>query len=144
MKTQPDSAEPRTLQLTWFGFLAAPVAYLVFGWVALGDLTPIGFPPLLTPLLILVGLASVVAGNVAPARFLSARQRPGASREERFAQYRTAMIIRWACFETPAILSLLLVMMGGQAMVLVIGCGVSLALLAQAKPDLKPFTDQAP
>jgi hypothetical protein len=144
MKTQPDSAEPRTLQLTWFGFLAAPVAYLVFGWVALGDMTPIDIPQLVTPLLILVGLASVVAGNVAPARFLSARQRPDASREERFAQYRTAMIIRWACFETPAIISLLLVMLGGQAMVLVIGCGVSLALLAQAKPDLKPFTDRSP
>jgi hypothetical protein len=144
MKTQPDSAEPRTLQLTWFGFLAAPVIYLIVGLVAMGDLTPIGIPPLLTPLLILVGLSSVVAGNVAPARFLSARQRPDASREERFAPYRTAMIIRWACFETPAILSLLLVMLGGQAMVLVIGCGVSLALLAQAKPDLKPFSDQAP
>jgi hypothetical protein len=107
-------------------------------------MTPIDIPQLVTPLLILVGLASVVAGNVAPARFLSARQRPDASREERFAQYRTAMIIRWACFETPAIISLLLVMLGGQAMVLVIGCGVSLALLAQAKPDLKPFTDRSP
>jgi hypothetical protein len=127
MFTPQGTGDPRTLRLMWAGFLIAPVAYLVVGWVAAPSLTANSFPQPLTPILVLFGLGSVVLGNVLPGRLAAARPQ-------------TLLIVRWGCFEIPAVLGLVLLFFSGQLLAVVIGAGVSLALIAKSRPETAGLT----
>ena len=142
MQFDQSPASLRTIRSMWFAFLAAPVVYVVVAAVAAQNIEPRPFPQPLTAILVMAALSSVVAGNAVSGRMLAAMQKPGVAldpqlTEDQLAAYQTAMIVRWACFEAASVMGLVLVFLSGQLLAVVIGSGVSLALIASSRPDPK-------
>ncbi len=142
MQFDQKPASLRTVRSMWFAFLVAPVAYVMIAALVVQNLEPRSFPQPLTAILVLAAMAAVVAGNALSGRMLAALQKPGLSlepqlTEEQLAAFQAAMIVRWVCFEVASLVGFVLTFLSGQLLAVVIGSGVSLALIAGARPDPK-------
>lgn len=119
----------------WFGFMVAPVFYLLFGWFAARDIADGAFPMPVTGIFVLLGLACATAGHVLPIRFLSRRDTgatPATSPPH--ARVQTWLIVRWACYEAAAVVGLVLLILSGRWWPALVGAALAMALLYGSRP----------
>lgn len=139
MQRQPKATTPNAIAMIWIGFIAAPVCYIVVGWFIARDMTPVPYPQPLASVFVLAAIGAVALGYYLPPRLLKGTfdprtAQPAASAEYQ-RQYQTAMIIRWACFEVPAVMGLVLLVLSGQLPAVIVGGAVALALIYGSRPQ---------
>lgn len=138
MPQQPKATTPNALAMIWIGFIAAPVCYIVVGWFIARDMTPVPYPQPLASVFVLAVIGAVALGYYLPPRLLNRTLDPRSTQPAAPAhsqrQYQTAMIIRWACFEVPAVMGLVLLVLSGQLPAVTVGGAVALALIYGSRP----------
>lgn len=128
-------SDDAVLRSIWFGFLAAPVVYVLIAWLAVRDLAPTAYPRSMDILFVAVAVGAVALGRVLPARMLAAGGASGATTAGgRRDRRRTALIVRWACDEVPAVLGLALAFLGARLLPAVAGAAIALILIRASRP----------
>jgi len=128
-------ASKRTLNIIWIAFMAATVFYIGLGIYMARGMSPKDASPIIAVAFGMAAMALVIAGFRLPARKLAVCAVEGESVEDILPLYQTAMIIRWAAFESVAVLGLVLLVVTGSLSPLLVGSGFALVLIATAKPD---------
>ncbi|HPF35693.1 MAG TPA: hypothetical protein PLH84_09760 [Candidatus Krumholzibacteria bacterium] len=153
----------RTLTFIWLAFLTAPIIYGFIGWMIHGqraDAEPATLPPVVPAVLAVAGvlaagalflfsrasLERVVRGETpltglatAPVSTPAGLQEHEAELLRRYPAFQTAMILRWAGFESLTLLGLVAAVMGAGLQPLLIGAALSVGLTFLARPRLPEF-----
>lgn len=129
---QPSAFNPlqqaKVLKVIWLGMLAAILVYLFVGWMMAQTMVP-GERSVLANLVWLFGASFVAMGFLLPKILFKNLGNP--------TQYTQGLIIRWAMFESLAILSLVNFISQGVSFVeFAIGITVAFTLVLVSKPKL--------
>lgn len=120
--------QAKVLKVIWIGMLAATAVYLLIGWMMSQTMVPIERTPIAN-MVWLFGVAFIAMGFTLPKILFKDLDSP--------TQYTQGLIVRWAMFESVAILSLVNFMGQGVSFVeMAIGIAVSFALILFSKPKL--------
>ncbi len=118
----------KILKVIWLGMLAATLVYLLIGWMMAQTMVP-GERSALANLVWCFGVAFVAMGFVLPKMLFKDLNNP--------TQYTQGLIIRWAMFESLAILALVnFISQGVSFLEMAIGIAVSFTLILFSKPKL--------
>ncbi len=120
--------QAKVLKVIWLGLMAATLVYLLVGGLMSQTMAPVE-RSIIANMVWLFGASFVGMGFILPKILIKDLNNP--------AQYAQAMIIRWAMFESLAILSLINFIGQGVSLVeMVIGIAVSFTLILISKPKL--------
>jgi len=128
-------ASKRTLNVIWLAFMAATVFYVGLGIYMAGGLPPKEGSPILAVAFGMAAMVAVIAGFRLPERKLAHCAVHGETVEDILPLYQTAMIIRWAAFESVAVMGWVLLIVTSSLLPLLVGAAFSLILIATSKPD---------
>ena len=129
MNQQPTAKQQATtLNVLWLAMLAATLVYLLIGWLRAQGMEA-QERSVLANMIWLFAVSFIAMGFVLPKILFKDMTNP--------VQYTQSMIIRWAMFESVAILSLVNFIAQGVSFVeMAIGIAVSFTLILISKPKL--------
>jgi hypothetical protein len=115
--------------------MAAPVVYVVVGYLVARTKPAAALPLPVVAVLTIAALGTVALAYILPRRqWARARELRNRDRDAALGVYQNAMVIHWCCLEAVAIYGLVLTILNANWLLALAGSVLALALLASARP----------